>query len=329
MNSNIKKQIEEFSKNYKNLGKILSTKILEPNNINSNNYVIITKKGKYVLRKTINDYDPKRLFQMCKILYFLSDNKIKVSHPIKNQKNIFFDSKKKFYLTKFYEGKFFQGTNNEIKDAAKNLALLHKILKKNKIKYNFKPHSKYFKILTIKELKKIQKIIKNKKDIDSFDEKVSENADYLMKQSKIDFKYSNVIKKLHVKKQLIHGDLHPKNVIFSKNKVIVILDFNSMKNGLKIEDVAFASFRFASSHTSDPKKIMILMEKFLLTYINYNNLDNVELKYFHFFLEHVILSRISFLLKKRYFDNSNLWKKDLTKHLKSLKIVEKIKISII
>ena len=261
MNSNIKKEIREFSENYKNLGKILSAKILEPNNINSNNYVIITNKGKYVLRKTINDYDPKRLLQMCKVLNFLSENKIKVPHPIKNQKNIFFDSNKKFYLTKFYEGKFFQGTNNEIKDIAKNLALLHKILKKNKIKYNFKPHSKYFKILTINELKKIQKIIKNNKHVDSFDEKVSKNMDYLMEQSKIDSKYSNTLKKLHVKKQLIHGDLHPKNAIFSKNRVAVILDFNSMTNGLRIEDVAFASFRFASSYSNDPKKIMNFMEK--------------------------------------------------------------------
>ncbi len=129
---------------------------------------------------------------------------------------------------------------------------------------------------------------------------------------------------MYKKKQLIHGDLHPKNVIFSNNKVKVILDLNSMRNGLKIEDVVFASFRFGSYYTNDIKKIMISMETFVQTYLLYNYLDDVELKYFHFFLKHMILSRISFLLKKRYFQNSNLWKKDLMKHLKSLKIADKI-----
>ena len=150
-----------------------------------------------------------------------------------------------------------------------------------------------------------------------------------IKQSILDYQNSNIIKKLNLKKQLIHGDLHPKNVIFSNNKVKVFLDFNSMRKGLKIEDVMFSSFRFASFYSSDTKKILISMETFLKTYLSYNKLDTVELENYHYFLKHMILSRISFLLKKRYFHNSNLWKKDLTKHLNSLKIVEKMKNSII
>ncbi len=324
MEAYITKEIEEFFNNYNNLGKIKKVKILEPGNINSINYTVITNKGKYVIRKILSNYDPNRLLQMCKILNFLNENKIKVPRPIKNQKNRYFELNKKAYLTQFYEGKFFQGKNDEIKDIAKNLAILHKILERNKIKYNYKPHSHSFKIITNIELKKIQKIIKNKKSIDLFDEKVSKNIDYLILQSIIDSQHSNIIKNLYKKKQLIHGDLHPKNVIFSNNKVKVILDLNSMRNGLKIEDVVFASFRFGSYYTNDIKKIMISMETFVQTYLLYNYLDDVELKYFHFFLKHMILSRISFLLKKRYFQNSNLWKKDLMKHLKSLKIADKI-----
>lgn len=329
MNSNITKEIKQLSENYTNLGKVKTITILEPGNINSINYKIITSKGKYVIRKTLQDYDPKRLLQMCKILNFLNKNKIKVPHPIKNKKNRYFEISQKIYLTQFYEGKFFQGKNKELKDIAKNLAILHKNLEKNKIKYNYDPNSKFFKIITIKELKTIQRIIRNKKNVDLFDKKTSKNIDYLIKQVTMDYKKSNFIKKLNIKKQLIHGDLHPKNVIFSNNKVKVVLDFNSMRNGFKIEDIMFSSFRFGSFYNSNPKKILNSLEIFLQTYLLYNNLDTMELENSHYFLKHMILSRISFLLKKRYFSNSNLWKKDFTKHLNSLKIAEKMNISII
>ncbi len=264
---------------------------------------------------------------MCKILNFLNKNKIKVPRPIKNKKNRYFELPQKVYLTQFYEGKFFQGKNMEIKDIAKNLAILHKNLEKNKIKYNYNPHSQFFKILTIKELKKILRIIKNKKNIDFFDKKILKNFNYLIKQSTLDYENSFIIKKLNRKKQLIHGDLHPKNVIFSNNKVKVFLDFNSMRKGLKIEDIMFSSFRFGSFYNSDAKKIFTSMETFLQTYLSYNNLDTIELKNHQYFLKHMILSRISFLLKKRYFHNSNSWKKDLSMHLKSLKIADNINLN--
>ncbi len=120
MEAYITKEIEEFFNNYNNLGKIKKVKILEPGNINSINYTVITNKGKYVIRKILSNYDPNRLLQMCKILNFLNENKIKVPRPIKNQKNRYFELNKKAYLTQFYEGKFFQGKNDEIKDIAKN-----------------------------------------------------------------------------------------------------------------------------------------------------------------------------------------------------------------
>jgi len=324
------KEINEFyKKNYYNLGSIQNIKILDPNNINSDNYLITTKKIKYVLRKSLDNSNPKKLLQTCKILDFLTKNKVKVPKPIKNKKNNFFEKKELVYLTKYYEGRFFQGNIKEVKDIAKNLAQLHLSLEKNKISYNFQPYGKYFKILTDNEFRKIIKIIKKRSAKDTFDKKVSKNIDYLIEQSKIDCENTKFIKNLHLKSQLIHGDLHPKNVIFSKNKVGVILDFNTMKRGFKNEDVVFASFRFASQYTNDIKKILTSMQIFLKSYMSYNHLEESELNYSNYFLKNIILSRISFLLKKRYFENWNLWDKDFNKHFNSLKIADKVKISII
>jgi tRNA A-37 threonylcarbamoyl transferase component Bud32 len=49
------------------------------------------------------------------------------------------------------------------------------------------------------------------------------------------------------KVQLIHGDMQPTNVLFSRRAVAVILDFGAMRKGEPIQDIAFAAFRFGKS----------------------------------------------------------------------------------
>lgn len=68
------------------------------------------------------------------------------------------------------------------------------------------------------------------------------------------------------KEQLIHFDVQPGNVLFKGNRVSAILDFDAMRKGSAIEEVAFSAFRFAVYKTSDPKDVKQRMRLFLNAY---------------------------------------------------------------
>ena len=129
--------------------------------------------------------------------------------------------------------------------------------------------------------------------------------------------------KLKFKKQLIHFDLHPGNILFSNNKVSGILDFNAMRQGFIIQDVVFSSFRFAILQTNSPLKVQNIIQNFMNLY-NENNPIPKQSEYAFEILQHILLGRVNYILKKRYFFNSNIWINDLTRNIASLILANKI-----
>ena len=56
----MKETMEKYiRRNYPNLGKVKSIKMMEHDNINSTNFLVITSKGKYVLRNFTDGSKPK------------------------------------------------------------------------------------------------------------------------------------------------------------------------------------------------------------------------------------------------------------------------------
>lgn len=323
------KEINEYLKNnYSNLGKIKGIKLLDHNNINSTNYLIYSNNSQFVLRNFTDRSHPEKVERMCRILQFCIKKKNKVLEPIKNDNTEYVDKKNKIYLTKYYEGEPYKATSIEIKEISKNLAMLHKTLVSNPIEYSYRKRYHDYRILTRNELQKIKKIIKYKKIKDLFDKRLAKNTDYLLKCSLDDEKTSKIINTIHSRKQLIHADFYPDNIILKGNRVAAIIDFNSMRIGRKIEDVAFASFRFSLYQTSDIKEIVKRIKLFVNTYLRYNEIPEAELACLGYFFTHEILCRLSYICRMRYFINSNLWDADFTKQLKLLKLANKVNISL-
>lgn len=317
---------EYLKKNYANLGKIRSVERLEHNDINSSNYLVCSEKGKYVLHNFMDCSKPTKIETLCKILDLCRRNEVKVTEPVKNRHEHYVDKKERIFITKYYAGKYYNGTEREIKDLAKNVAILHKTLAAVSIKYNYRPDiSRYYKILTTKESQKIKQIIKNKKNRLRFDENVTSNMDYLIECCKRDEENSKITNRLDLKKQLIHCDLHTENVIFNNNMVATIIDFIDMRKGKKIEDIAFASFRFASYKTNNINAIIRKIRLFIDTYKFYNEIEEDELFYFKHFFIHEMLRRLSYILRKRYFHNSDIWSMEYDKIFNFLKLANKIK----
>lgn len=306
--------------NYSNLGKIETVKTLRHDNINSINFLVQTSSRKYVLRNFTDESTPQKIEKVCHILNFGLKNKIKVAQPIKFKKNYYVDKKNRIFLTKFYPGKIFSGDQKEFLDLAKQLALLHKVLNKNKTSFRYSIKSTY-QTLTEAELKKINIQIKKQPSKDSSDKLILTNMEFLKELIHSNSKITKNILKKNFGMQLIHSDLHIKNVIFNKKKVSVLLDFNSMRNGYKMNDIAFTGFRFASFNTNKLNLIQMNIKKFVDEYTLYNNVNQNQLEYFSGFLQNNILGRLSYIIRKRYLEKSNLWIKDLKKHLNSLKLI--------
>ena len=310
-NDRIPEFVREF---YPNLGTILSTNTLFLQE-NSETYKISTKKGQYVLHH--NKFDStKRIEKMCQILDEISKNNSKVIQLIKNKNNAF--SENKCFLTKFKDGNKFSGTKKEFLDLARNLSCLHSKLEKSNTEYSFRPNQNYYSFLTINEINKINKILEKNKQLTKTEKIIRKNflliVNELERNSLYFFKNS-------AKKQIIHFDLHPGNVLFDKKSVNMFLDFNSMRYGHAVEDVIFSAFRFASQIDKNPIQIYKLITLYLKKYydekIIYNKYD------LEYFLIRSILYRICFILKKYFFHHSTLWISDIQNQLNYLKLAKK------
>ena len=159
---------------------------------------------------------------------------------------------------------------------------------------------------------------------DMYADQISEKIVYPEIHTKIN-KYKSFIDydRTKFKKQLIHFDLHPGNILFLNNKVSGILDFNAMRQGFIIQDVVFSSFRFAILQTNSPLKVQNIIQNFMNLY-NENNPIPKQSEYAFEILQHILLGRVNYILKKRYFFNSNIWINDLTRNITSLILANKI-----
>ena len=314
MKNNILESIQE---NYNNIGKCRNYKLINAQNINSINYLINTSKQKFVLRTFSNNSQINKMEKICEIMDFCVTNDAKVYRPIKTNDGTFVIPREKAFLTEFYTGTHFSGSEKEIISVAKTLAKLHKTLEIVKIQYNFRTNQSYYKIITDAEIKKIIGLLKKKTD--PIDIKINKKMPYIIER------IQNISKKTtdsKIKHHLIHHDLHPGNIIFQNKNVNVIIDFNSMRKGYRIEDVGFAGFRFAEQHSTTKDMIKNKLNLFCNTYNKENELSSKELENLSVLLEKKFLGRISYILRKRYFRNDNSWIVDFDKNIKFLKIIQ-------
>jgi len=176
----------------------------------------------------------------------------------------------------------------------------------------------------LKELHRLKTKINPKSPKTSFDRLVLKELKQISKFTNEFEKKSKKMRTIYFKKQLIHHDLHPGNVIFNKNKVIAILDFNTLRKGVIIEDISFAALRFASEHISTIDKIQDEIDLFLESYLKQNEIDNSQIRYMKYFLIQKILGRLGYILRKKYFSELDSWSIDFGKNMKLLKLSNKI-----
>jgi Ser/Thr protein kinase RdoA (MazF antagonist) len=309
--------------NFSYIGDIKKIETINHNDINSKNFLISSKKSKYVL-KFLKNNQQKRNKQIQRILYKANQNGIKVAIPIKNE------SKRKIpddvILSKFYNGKTFSGSVQELESFAYELAKLHKFLKKSRVILQEDANIQTYEVLSPKEITKIKRKIGQKSNPNKIDNMIKRRLEFLQQINKIHSEFKRKRKKIG--EQLIHNDLHTDNIIFFKKNISVVLDFYFMKRGTILEDVSYSALRLSEQTGKNFKNVEKMVNLFINTYSKYNKINQNELLNFNYFLSKNSLARINHILRNRYFHNSNSWVQQLPLHFKLLDFSYKIKLEV-
>lgn len=313
---------EIIAKNFSCIGDIKKIKTINHNDINSKNFLIYSKKSKYVL-KFLNNNQQKRNKQIQRILYSANQNGIKVAIPIKDQSN---HALQDVVLSKFYHGKSFSGSIQELESFAYELAKLHKFLKKCKVNLQEDANIRTYDLLSSNEISRIKRKIEYNSNVNKIDMLVKRKLEFLQQVNKIHSEFKRKRKKFD--EQLIHNDLHIDNIIFFKKDISVILDFYFMKRGTILEDISYSALRLSEQTSKNFKNVEKMVNLFINRYSRYNEINQNELLNLSYFLSKNSLARINHILRNRYFHNSNSWVQQLPLHFKLLDFSCRIKLEV-
>ena len=244
--------IKEFD-----LGVLKSYKLIKGGLVN-HNYLVKTNKGNYIIR-IIGDGNPKKIKHLrlqFRIFDYLKRNKFPylLPHPLrtKDSKVILDIGNRKIWVYHEIAGQNFDRPNtSQIRLMAKTLATYHKFISGFKGRIQKDESEKRI----IKGFEKMQKII------------IHDDTDRLALKYKDYFKeVFNSVKNIRYSKNLlfVHGDFDSSNVLFKKDKLVGIIDFDETFYSPKIFDVSI-SIRdscYTKSGKIDIKKIKIFMKEY-------------------------------------------------------------------
>jgi Ser/Thr protein kinase RdoA (MazF antagonist) len=306
---------QHLEQNYPDIGEALGIQKLAHTNVNSVNYLVKTEQGSFVLKELQGSVNRSQTEALAKILTHCSHNGVRVPEPVLNSSNNYGGTAGRHLLTRFCDGEPFEGTTAQLKDAAKQIAHLHKTLAASEISYEWAPDAQFYEHLSKEEIVKLRSLAQ--KNASVFDDSVMDHLGLLellygeCKKAKAD----------PSPEQLIHCDLQPGNLLFVGDKISAILDLGMMRIGNIRQDIAFAAFRLALSQKGDIRKEV---ETFTRSYIKYNNVDGIDFELLKSWFTCHTLSRVSYILKKYYWGNSEEWIQDFEKQIGFLKKVQPI-----
>ncbi len=221
---------------YLSLGNFKSIKLIKGGLVN-HNFILKTNKGEFIIRilgQKITTNKKRRLNDEFELMEFLEKKKFPYSTPLpiknSNGKRLHKINNKNFWIYKKLLGKSKSTMPNleQSKEIAKALSTYHKFLKGFKVRKN--GYQEYLKWV-LKIINKINlKSPKNKID------KLALKEKNFFKEIVLGEIKRNYSKNLMV----LHGDFDASNVLFKKNKVLAIIDFDDLSYVPRILDIAVA-----------------------------------------------------------------------------------------
>ncbi|MFH0906080.1 MAG: phosphotransferase [archaeon] len=296
-------EIRKILSNY-NIGKLVSYQKAKEGLVNQN-WIIKTDKGLFVLRFL---EDNKKKIDIIKEHKFEIELSKKINYlvslPIKSKKdqNIGKYKNRYFWIYNYIDGDTrYKVNNSNIKKIARLIATVHKASENINISFD-KIGSPYNVNWIIEELDEQKEYFsKNKNKYGKYFLKIYKSLIKILTElnnSKLKKEYNQL------KRIVLHSDYGASNIIWKKDNIIGLIDFDNIRKHPKIYDLA-VYIAWKLYKRSKPSEISIRkVNNFLNEYNKYNKLEDNEIKH----LPNIILSKLidgiywHFFLKINYND---------------------------
>jgi Ser/Thr protein kinase RdoA (MazF antagonist) len=238
-----KEELQQVISHYE-LGEVYQTKSLMAGNSRAPKVVIIAENGKFLLKRrpkgkdnlyhaafahSVQKFLAKRNFPVTELVPTRRDNKTILqldSHIYEN--------------FRFVSGGRYKGTRAQTIQAGENLGLLHKYLKDfahdfDPLKGSFHDSSSVRKHLkTILSQKANQNNTRLRTNVNNLAKLYNDSS---AKVNQLGFESWDM--------QIVHGDWHPGNMLFDGDKLVAVLDFDSVKFAPVATDIANGLLQFS------------------------------------------------------------------------------------
>ena len=226
------------------IGIIKKVEPLYAGNTQAPKVIITSKDGKFFLkRRPKAKYNLNRAKGSHEIQTFLADKGFPVSKPIDtvDEKGTILNLDSHIYeMFEFIQGTRYNGSAKSTIDVGRQLANFHKLLAG--FSSSFKPPAGSFHD-SANVRKHLKSLTHDKKGIMSTQLRhVAEDLATLYNACSVNANHLG-FDSWH--RQMIHGDWHPGNMLFAKEKVIAVLDFDSVKIAQPVTDLANGMLQFS------------------------------------------------------------------------------------
>lgn len=295
--------------------------------VNSNNFRITVEKNgywnRYLLRRFPVNRVTNNILATYEIAEYLKSGGLKVPTVIlsKNNEKLVWQNGVAWSLFEFLSDTHYRGTVDELKSAGREIGKLNRLL-------DIIPNKEQIRTLVVfpenyTDARKYSEEIW----FDIFDkanDKKDEFSEKLLSMKPLIMGYVNQnVSDLyaHLPKQLVHFDLHPHNLLADGEKIVAILDFDSVRYLEKIRTVAFAVHRLVRQcilfNHLPMAEVRKLSDIFIGEYLREDTLTQEEIVSIPHFIRNEALCRFSYVTKNVY-RNGSKWECDFNKQILSL-----------
>lgn len=227
------------------IGIIQQIKPLVAGNRRAPKQIIVSDTGRYLLKRRPKDKDDRyRVAFAHAVQQHLKEKNFPVSRLIhtRDENNTFLEQAGHLYeLFEFVSGTRFEGRTESIVDAGRILAKFHKFLSD----FSYQPiplKDSFHDSRAVRgHLKKIGSE-KNNGQTDSSLRKTTESLMTMYNNSSVNI---NQLGFDDWPNQIVHGDWHPGNMLFSSGKIVAVVDFDSLKVSSTLTDLANGALQFS------------------------------------------------------------------------------------
>jgi homoserine kinase type II len=268
-----KKQIQNMVSNY-NIGKFISYEPTPCGCVN-NNYIVKTTKGKYILRVYMEPRKLTSLMYEAEFTDYLRAKKFPYKIPQwltnKSGKTLSDFKDLKYLMYEYIPGNIIERhSDNQIKQVAKIISITHKAVLGFKPKNNKKTANAFS---TYWQRNELNDHVPNAKKQNTLRSKILlKNEKYYRKLlDEFDNKYKHV----KLTKYIIHNDFNSHNILFQKNKISGLIDFDNCRLDFRVKDLAQYMIYGLNNYLGiDFRKIRM----FIKEYKKYSSISDKELK---------------------------------------------------